>query len=43
MMFEMGMDQGSEMLAHFQTLGAFNKVSVLKDLSGLDRFIKAVR
>lgn len=43
MMFEMGMDQGSEMLAHFQTLGAFNKISILKDLSGLDRFIKAVR
>lgn len=43
MIFEMGMDQGSEMLAHFQTLGAFNTVSVLKDLSGLDRFIKAVR
>ena len=43
MIFEMGMDQGSEMLAYFQTLGAFNKVSVLKDLSGLDRFIKAVR
>jgi release factor glutamine methyltransferase len=43
MIFEMGMDQGSEMLEHFQTLAAFNKVSVLKDLSGLDRFIKAVR
>ncbi len=43
MMFEMGLDQGFEMKAHFQNLNAFKNISVLKDLSGLDRFIKAVR
>lgn len=43
MIFEMGLDQGAEMLTHFNSLSVFNTVSVLKDLSGLDRFIKAVR
>ncbi len=43
MMFEMGLDQGAEMLAHFQNLNTFKNISVQKDLSGLDRFIKAIR
>ncbi len=43
MMFEIGLDQGAEMQIHFQNLNAFKNISVVKDLSGLDRFIKAVR
>ncbi len=43
MMFEMGLDQGSEMRAHFHNLNTFKNISILKDLSGLDRFIKAIR
>jgi release factor glutamine methyltransferase len=43
MMFEMGLDQGAEMQSHFEKLNAFKNISVLKDLSGLDRFIKAIR
>jgi len=43
MIFEMGSDQGPEMLQHIQALLAFKNISILKDLSGLDRFIRAVR
>jgi release factor glutamine methyltransferase len=43
MMFEMGLDQGAEMLVHFKSFSQFKSISVLKDLSGLDRFIKAIQ
>ena len=43
MMFEMGLDQGADMISHFEKLSLFKNISVVKDLSGLDRFIKGVR
>ncbi len=43
MQFEMGYLQGSIMQDHFEALQIFSKVSVVKDLSGLDRIIKGVR
>lgn len=42
MLFEMGHTQGPRMQAHFEGLGGFVQVQVLKDLSGLDRIIKAL-
>ncbi|OFZ28546.1 MAG: protein-(glutamine-N5) methyltransferase, release factor-specific [Bdellovibrionales bacterium RIFCSPHIGHO2_01_FULL_40_29] len=41
--FEMGYQQGLEMKTHFEKLEIFNKVDIIKDLSGLDRIIKGVR
>jgi release factor glutamine methyltransferase len=41
--FEMGYQQGEQMKKHFQSLNLFSTVEVVKDLSGLDRIIKAVR
>lgn len=43
MIFEMGLDQGAEMKSHFKTLNTFKNISIVKDLSGLDRFVKGVR
>lgn len=43
MAFEMGHLQGPEMKKHFQSLNLFSTVEVIKDLSGLDRIVKAVR
>lgn len=43
MLFEMGLDQGSQMKTHFESLKTFKTVEVQKDLSGLDRLIKGVR
>ena len=43
MMMEMGMDQGDAMLKHFQLLNCFHSVEVVKDLAGLDRFIKGIK
>lgn len=43
MAFEMGYQQGEEMKNHFQSLGQFSTVQVVKDLSGLDRVIKGVQ
>lgn len=42
MLFEMGYTQGSRMKSHFEGLGGFAEVKVLKDLSGLDRIVKAL-
>ncbi|AGH94304.1 peptide chain release factor N(5)-glutamine methyltransferase [Pseudobdellovibrio exovorus] len=42
MLFEMGYTQGLRMQAHFEGLASFANVQVLKDLSGLDRIIKAL-
>ncbi len=41
MMFEMGYTQGAQLKQYFETLGSFSEVKVLKDLSGLDRAVKA--
>lgn len=43
MAFEMGYQQGEQLKKHFQSLNLFSTVEVVKDLSGLDRVIKAVR
>ena len=40
-LFEMGYQQGSVAKAHFESLQKFKSVDVIKDLSGLDRIIKA--
>jgi release factor glutamine methyltransferase len=39
MMMEMGFDQGPQMKSHFEELNSFEKVEVLKDLSGHERVI----
>lgn len=41
MLFEMGHTQGDAMKKHFSDIPKFKEVTVLKDLSGLDRIIKA--
>ena len=41
MLFEMGYTQGPAMQKHFSDLPGLKEVAVLKDLSGLDRIIKA--
>lgn len=40
MLFEMGHTQGEAMKKHFADISKFKEVTVLKDLSGLDRIIK---
>lgn len=42
-LMEMGMTQGPVMKAHFEGLGVFNKVDVIKDLASLDRVIRGVK
>lgn len=42
-LMEMGMSQGPEMKAHFESLSAFDTVDVIKDLAGLDRIIRGVK
>jgi release factor glutamine methyltransferase len=42
MLFEMGHLQGEKLKAYFSGLKQFSDVEILKDLSGLDRVIKAV-
>jgi release factor glutamine methyltransferase len=41
MLFEMGCQQGQQLKKHFEDLKCFQQIQVLKDLSGLDRAIKA--
>lgn len=41
-LLEMGFDQGTEMAVFFDVESNFSKVNIIKDLSGLDRIIKAV-
>lgn len=43
MAMEMGYDQGPAMKAHFDSLGVFKEVRVIKDLSGHDRVIYGVK
>lgn len=43
MIMEMGYDQGPAMKAHFESLGIFQEVRVIKDLSGHDRIIYGVK
>lgn len=42
MLMEMGMGQGSAMRNHFEGLGRFESVEVLKDLAAQDRIIRGV-
>jgi len=42
MLFEMGHQQGAKSKAVFTSLKVFSDVQILKDLSGLDRIVKAV-
>lgn len=42
-LMEMGMTQGPAMKSHFEGLGIFNKVDVIKDLASLDRVIRGVK
>lgn len=41
-LFEMGHTQGEKLKHHFERLGRFSEVRVLKDLSGLDRVVKGL-
>ncbi len=41
MLFEIGYQQGSAVKVYFESLQKFKSVDVIKDLSGLDRIIKA--
>lgn len=41
MLFEMGHTQGAALQKHFSDISKFTEITVLKDLSGLDRIIKA--
>lgn len=41
LLFEIGYQQGDKIKSHFLNYNFFNKVEILKDLSGLDRVIKA--
>jgi release factor glutamine methyltransferase len=43
MVFEMGYRQGEPMQKHFQDLGIFSRVEVIKDMSGHPRFILGER
>ncbi|MEN0057480.1 MAG: peptide chain release factor N(5)-glutamine methyltransferase [Bdellovibrio sp.] len=40
---EMGLDQGQDMQTHFEKFQNFDEISVIKDLSGHDRFICGVK
>ena len=42
MLFEMGYQQGPRLKKHFENFNQFSKVSIVKDLSKLDRFIKGI-
>jgi release factor glutamine methyltransferase len=42
-LMEMGMTQGSAMKKHFEELGVFNKVDIIKDLASLDRVVRGVK
>lgn len=42
MLFEMGHLQGAKLKSHFEGLNQFSEIKILKDLSGLDRVLKAV-
>ena len=42
-MFEMGHLQGQQAKQIFEELGVYDEVSVVKDLAGMDRFIRAFR
>lgn len=42
-LMEMGMTQGPEMKKHFESLGIFNQVDIIKDLASLDRVIRGVK
>lgn len=42
MLFEMGHLQGAKLKEHFASLKPFTEIQILKDLSGLDRIVKAV-
>lgn len=42
-LMEMGMTQGPEMKKHFESLGIFNQVDIIKDLANLDRVIRGVK
>ena len=41
--FEIGHEQGAQALKIFEETGAFEDVSILKDLAGMDRFVRAIR
>lgn len=43
MLMEMGYEQGPAMKKHFEDLGVFAEVSILKDLAGHDRVVQGVR
>jgi release factor glutamine methyltransferase len=42
-LMEMGMTQGPAMKSHFQSLGVFQTVDIVKDLAKLDRVIRGVK
>lgn len=42
-MFEMGFQQGAKLKQHFESFNQFQEVKIVKDLSGLDRFIKSTQ
>lgn len=42
-LMEMGMTQGPAMKKHFEDLGIFNNVDIIKDLANLDRVIRGIK
>lgn len=43
MLFEMGHQQGIQLKLHFESFKQYSDIQILKDLSGLDRFIKSTQ
>ena len=43
MCFEFGIDQSPMVLQHFEKLGIFSELKIIKDLAGIDRHILAIR
>lgn len=41
--FEIGYEQGQQVKKVFEETGAFEDVTILKDLAGMDRFVRAIR
>lgn len=42
-MFEMGYQQGARLKKHFEAFQQFSNTQIVKDLSGLDRFVKSTQ
>lgn len=43
MMFEMGYQQGPRLKQHFESFQQYTEIKIVKDLSGLDRFVRSIQ